>query len=346
MALNPMAIKQWQQFKRLKRGYYSLLLLGCLLIVSCLAELFINSRAVVVHYEGQWFFPTYADVIPGSQFGLGYEYETNYRDLKQQLAQQPGNWLLMPPIPYNAFETDIIDGSYPPYAPSLSEGHYLGTDSTGRDIVARLFYGFRISIGFALMLLVFEYLLGAALGSMMGFFGGKFDLFGQRLIEIWSNMPGLYVIIIISSIWVPNFWRLVLIMAAFSWVGMTWYMRTATYKEVAREYVLAAKAMGAGSGRIILKHILPNTLAILVTFMPFSVASGIAALTSLDYLGFGLPAPTPSWGELLKQGTNHLEAPWIVISVTSALTLVLLMVTFIGEAIREAFDAKQFTVYR
>lgn len=346
MQINPVVAQQWRQFKRLKRGYYSLILLALLLLFSCLAEVFINSRAIVVRYEDQWFFPSYSDVIPGKAFGLDYDYETNYRELQQVFAQQPDNWLLMPPIPYNAFETDIIDGSYPPYAPSMARKHYLGTDSTGRDIVARLFYGFRISIGFALLLLLFEYCIGAALGSIMGFFGGKADLFGQRLIEIWSNMPSLYVIIIIASIWVPNFWRLVFIMAAFSWVGMTWYMRTATYKEVAREYVLAAKAMGAGSGRIIVKHILPNTLAILVTFMPFSVASGIAALTSLDYLGFGLPAPTPSWGELLKQGTNHLEAPWIVISVTVALTAVLLMVTFIGEAIREAFDAKQFTVYR
>ncbi len=339
--------KQWQQFKRLKRGYYALILLMALLALSCVAELLVNSRALVVSYQGQLYFPSYGAVIPGNTFGLDYEYETNYRDLKTHFKQQDSDdWVLLPPVPYNAYETDLLEGEFPPYAPSLSRRHYLGTDSTGRDIVARLFYGFRISMGFALLLLVFEYLIGISVGCLMGFYGGKLDLIGQRLLEIWANVPGLYIIIIVSSIVMPGFWTLVLILAAFSWVGITWYMRTAAYKEAAKEYVLAARAMGASSGRIMIKHILPNTLAIIVTFMPFSIASGITALTSLDYLGFGLAAPTPSWGELLKQGTDKLEAPWIVISVTSALTLVLVLVTFIGEAIREAYDPKQHTLYR
>ncbi len=331
----------WRRFKNLKRGYYSLILLSTLLVISLFGELFVNNRALIVSYQGEWFFPTYGSVISGHTFDLGYEYETNYRELQQSWKQENSeNWLLMPPIPYNPYETNLIEGKLPPYKPSTEKHHYLGTDTSGRDIAARLFYGFRISMAFALLLLAFEFVIGATIGCLMGFYGGKVDLLGQRLIEIWSNVPSLYVIIIVASIVVPQFWHLVVIMASFSWVGMTWYMRTSTYKESAREYVLAAKAMGASSKRIIGRHILPNTLNVLVTFMPFSVASGISALTSLDYLGFGLPAPTPSWGELLKQGTSNLDSPWIVISVTTALTLVLVMVTFIGEAIREAFDAR------
>ena len=179
----------------------------------------------------------------------------------------------------------------------------------------------------------------------MGFWGGAFDLLFQRLIEIWSNVPFLYVIMIVASVIIPSFWTLAFIMVIFGWMGMTWYMRTATYKEKAREYVEAAKALGASNKRMIFRHILPNTVSIIVTFIPFSIATGVTALTALDYLGFGLPPPTPSWGELLSQGTSNLQAPWIVTSVVVAMTIVLLMVTYIGEAVREAFDPKRFTFY-
>jgi microcin C transport system permease protein len=206
-------------------------------------------------------------------------------------------------------------------------------------------YGFRIAIAFAVMLLLFEYLIGIGIGCLMGFRGGVFDLVFQRLIEIWSNIPTLYVIMIVASIVPPGFWTLLSIMVAFSWTTITWYMRTATYRENTRDYVLAARAIGAGPGRIIFRHILPNTVSTVVTFVPFSVAAGVTALTALDYLGFGLPAPTPSWGELLKQGTDNLESGWIVTSVVVAMTVVLMLVTFIGEAIREAFDPKVFRTY-
>jgi len=179
----------------------------------------------------------------------------------------------------------------------------------------------------------------------MGYLGGKFDLFFQRLIEIWSSVPFLYIIMIISSIVIPDLMILVFISVIFGWMSMTWYMRTMTYKEKAREYVLAAKAIGASNMRIIFYHILPNAISLIVTFVPFSVAGGIAALTSLDYLGFGLPPPTPSWGELLQQGTTNLDALWIISSTVSALIVVMVTVTFIGEAIREAFDPKLHTVY-
>ncbi len=345
--LNPITAKRLQRFKAIRRGYWSAIALCALITLSCFAELLINNRAVIVRYDGEFYFPTYGAVIPGRQFGLDYDYETDYRALQQQFAGQAaaGNWLLMPLVPYGPFEIDLIDNDFPPYAPSLSRQHYLGTDTTARDIVARLVYGFRIAILFSMILLVMNYLIGVTIGCMMGFWGGAFDLVFQRIIEIWSNVPFLYIIMIVASIVTPGFWTLLGIMVVFGWTAMTWYMRTATYKENARDYVMAARALGASNTRIIFRHILPNTVSTIITFVPFSVASGITALTVLDYLGFGLPPPTPSWGELLKQGTDNLESMWIAGSVVIAMTLVLMLVTYIGEAIREAFDPRKFSYY-
>jgi microcin C transport system permease protein len=344
--LSPLTLKTLKRFRSINRGYWSSVIIIALIILSLGAELLVNNRALLVWYEGELFLPTYGAVIPGEKFGLEYKYETNYRVLKKKFTEEASdNWLLMPLVPFNPYENDLIEGSYPPYAPSFSNQHYLGTDTVGRDVVARLFYGFRIAIFFSLFLLVCNYVVGTAIGCLMGYWGGTFDLLFQRLIEIWSNIPFLYVIMIIASIIVPSFWTLILVMLMFSWMGMTWYMRTATYKEKEREYVMAAKALGAGTPRIIFHHILPNTVSIIITLIPFSVAGGISALTSLDFLGFGLPPPTPSWGELLRQGIENLQSPWIVSSVVCSMILVLTMVTFVGEAIREAFDPKRHTIY-
>lgn len=346
MRLSPQARRQWQRFKQQRRGYYSALLLGVLIVLSLGAELLANSRALIVSYQGQLYFPTYGHFFSGKDFGLDYPHEVNYRELKQHFAaQNNGDWLLLPPIPFNPYESDSIDGQYPPLAPSTSTQHYLGTDSAGRDIAARLLYGFRLSLAFSVLLLLANYSIGTLIGMSMGYFGGKFDLIMQRLIEIWSSIPTLYVIMIVASIVMPNFWLLLAIMVCFEWTGMTWYMRTASYKERARTYVLAARAQGAGSLRILTQHIFPNTLPLLITFAPFAITGGITALTALDYLGFGLPAPTPSWGELLREGVARMDKLWIVGSVTCALVLVLVLVTWIGEALREAFDPKQYTVY-
>ncbi|MET0379773.1 MAG: ABC transporter permease [Spongiibacteraceae bacterium] len=344
--LNPVTRRRWQRFRQIRRGYWSAMLLGTLIAATLIAELLINSRALIVSYHG-WHFPTYGAVRPGSDFGLDYAYETNYRELKKKFANDgdADTWVLLPPVPFNPFETDLVENDFPPFAPSFTSGHLLGTDITGRDVLARLFYGFRIAIVFSLLLLTCEYLIGVVIGCLMGFWGGTFDLLLQRLIEIWSNVPFLYVIMIVASVVPPGFGTLLLITVAFSWMGMTTYMRTATYRENARDYVMAARAIGAGSGRIIFRHILPNTVSTIVTFIPFSLTAGITALTALDYLGFGLPAPTPSWGELLKQGTDNLESLWIVGSVVCAITLVLMLATFIGEAIREAFDPRAFLFY-
>jgi microcin C transport system permease protein len=345
--LNPISARRWARFREIRRGYWSALLLGALIALSLCAELLVSNRALIVHYQDHWYFPTYGAVIPGTTFGLDYEYETDYKALKKQwaIADDNKNWILLPPIPYSPYETDLSSKDFPPLTPSLASQHLLGTDTTGRDVLARLVYGFRIAINFSVLLLVFEYFIGVGLGCLMGYWGGIFDLTFQRIIEVWSNIPTLYVIMIVASIVPPGFWTLLLIMIAFSWTGITWYMRTATYRENTRDYVLAARAIGASSGRIIFRHILPNTISTVVTFIPFSVAASISALTALDYLGFGLPAPTPSWGELLKQGTDNLESSWIVTSVVLAMTLVLMLVTFIGEAIREAFDPKVFRIY-
>ncbi|MBR9858122.1 MAG: ABC transporter permease subunit [Gammaproteobacteria bacterium] len=337
--------KKLRRFRSIRRGYYAFCLFMLMVVLALTAELWASNRALLVKYEGQLYFPTYGAEITGDTFGLGYQYETNYRELKATLAGQAGNWVLLPPVPWSPFEQDYSSGSYPPNAPSLEQGHYLGTDNSGRDILARLVYGFRTAVGFAFIALTASYAIGVLLGCVMGFVGGKFDLLFQRFIEIWSQVPFLYVIMILVSLTQPNFMLFVGINVLFGWMGITWYMRTLTYREKVRDYVLAARAQGAGLGRIIVHHILPNTLVMIVTLAPFTVVANISLLTALDYLGFGLPPPTPSWGELLRQGVNHLDAPWIGSSVVAAVSMVLITVSFIGEAIREAFDPKHFSRY-
>jgi microcin C transport system permease protein len=356
MHLNPLTRKKLKRFRSIRRGYFSFLILVGLVVVSLLGELLVNSRALIVRYKGELYFPTYGANIPGTTFDLGYSYETNYRDLRAKFeAEGSEDWVLMPPFEYNPYENTPYMGVFKPAPPSFMggpEGHLLGTDTTGRDIFSRLFYGFRVAIFFALTFMTLTYLIGITIGCMMGYFGGVFDLIVQRLIEVWSNIPFLYMVIIIFSV-VPSTLSipsrigiLLAVLVLFSWTSMTYYMRTATYREKARDYTAAAIVIGASTSRIIFNHIIPNTISTIVTFMPFSVVSAITAITALDFLGFGLPAPTPSMGELLKQGTQTLTtAPWIVSSAFAALVFILTLVTFIGEAVREAFDPRKFTTY-
>ncbi len=344
--MNPVTLKKIKRFRSIKRGFWSFIILSIMIFISFFAECFINSKALLVYYNGNLYFPTYTNMIPGSSFNLGYDYETDYKKLKKEFEQNhSSNFVIMPPIPYNPYENDLKSNSYPPFAPSFKEKHFLGTDNVGRDILARLVYGFRTAIIFSFVLLIMNYTIGITIGCCMGYFGGKFDLFFQRIIEIWNNVPFLYVIIIIASIMIPNFIILLLIMAFFGWIGITWVMRTMTFKEKEKEYILAVRSLGASHARIIFKHIIPNTISVIVTYAPFAISGGIVALTSLDYLGFGLPAPTPSWGELLSQGWQNMGAWWIVSSVVAALVITLMTVTFIGEGIREAFDPKLHTIY-
>ena len=314
----------------------------------------VNSRALMVSYEGDLYFPTYTAFHPGTDFGLDYRYEVNYRELQQTFSKDgSGNWVILPPVPYNAFENHAPNGIFKPAAPSITDRHFLGTDTTSRDILARLFYGTRIALYFSLAFMICVYLIGITIGCAMGFFGGTFDLIFQRLIEIWSNIPFLYMVIIVFSV-IPATYSvsarigiLLTVMVLFSWTSMTYFMRTETYKEKTRDYTAAARIIGASNSRIIFNHILPNVLSTLVTFVPFTIVSAITAITALDFLGFGLPPPTPSLGELLKQGTANLRtAPWIVTAAFGTLVVLLTLVTFIGEAVRESFDPKKFTIYR
>ena len=352
--LNPLTQKKLSRFRSIKRGYWSFIVLLLLYMFSLAGELFVNKRALLVFYDGDFYFPTYGDQISGKQFGLDYEYETDYRTLEKKFQQEElGNWIIMPIVPFDPYEMDYSKDESTGFSPpSWETGHFCGTDKTERDVFARLLYGFRIAMTFSLGYLFLTYLIAMAAGSLMGFFGGKTDMLGLRLVEIWANVPFLYMVIILVSV-MPGWWgvgwqvsSLLFIMVLFSWTGMTYYIRAAVYKEKARDYVSAAKVIGAGPLRIIFRHLLPNVISTLVTFAPFTIAAAISSITALDFLGYGLPPPTPSWGELLKQAVGNLKtAPWIVISTVSALVLTLTLVTFVGEAVREAFDPKKFSTY-
>lgn len=354
--MNPHTIQIFKRFRSIRRGYYSLLFLAFLILLSLLAELLINNKAVLVQYQDQWHFPTYMPVQLGSFYGLSGDAAlepVDYRKLKMHFAESGSdNWLLLPLIPYHPNENNEYKGVFMAAPPSLTERHLLGTDSSGRDVFSRLVYGYRIAIFFALAFSLLTFVIGGTIGVLMGYLGGIFDLVFQRLIEIWSNVPFLYMVIIIFSI-IPaassvslRILILLAIMVLFSWTGLTYYMRTETYREKSKDYTAAAIVVGASTLRILLRHILPNTVATLVTFIPFTVVSAIASITALDFLGWGLPEPTPSLGELLKQGTENLTtAPWIVSAAFSALVLILVLVSFIGEAVREALDPKQSVRY-
>ncbi len=357
LRLNPITIRRLKRFRAIKRGFYAFLALCVASIGSLGLELVANSRALIVSYDGSLSFPTYGGVKLGSAYGLegdAANTPVNYRELRERFRNEgKGNWVLMPLVEYNPNENNSYEGILRATAPSWDRGHYLGTDTTGRDVLARLLYGFRIAIFFALAFSILVYAIGILIGCLMGYFGGWFDLIAQRFIEIWSNIPFLYTVIIVFSILPLSlglFSRvtvLLLALVAFSWVGLTYYMRTAAYKEKARDYTQAAIALGASPLRVVFRHILPNSLATIVTFLPFMVASAITSVTALDFLGFGFPPPTPSMGELLKQGTDNLStAPWIVTAAFISLVLILTLVTFVGEAIREAFDPKKFTLYQ
>ena len=351
MRLSPQAQLQLRRFRSLKRGYGSFLILVVLSVLALLAELLVSNRALLVRYQGHFFLPTYGAIHPGRDFGSDYAYEVDYRELKDRFAaEHAGNWVLMPLVPYGPNENCYAGQNFQPRPPDAAHGHYLGTDQINRDILARLLYGFRNSLLFSAGFVVMVYAIGIAIGCAMGYFGGWFDLGMQRIVEIWSLLPFLLVVIIVRAA-LPagtsfGLGLLLFVVVAFAWTGMTYFMRSATYREKSRDYVAAAQVLGAGPVRVLFHHILPNILSILVTFLPFTTAAAIGSLTALDYLGFGLPPPMPSWGELLREGTGNLDAPWIVASAFCALSFILILITFIGEAIREAFDPKKFTLYR
>ena len=337
--------KRWRKFKTLKRGYYSLVILVFLYVISFFLPLLINNRSLIVHYEDKLYFPVLSGYIPGKTFGQEVPGEARYRDLKQVFeSEDNGNWVLMPPYPYSPYEDITFEGNKM-YDPPSSR-HWLGSDNTGRDVFARLCYAFNISISFALILTVITYILGILIGGSMGYFGGKFDLFFQRLIEIWSSLPMLFVIIIFVSILRPTFFLLIGIYTLINWIGMTYYMRAEFYREKAKDYVAAALSMGQTDLKVMFLHIFPNSLVPVITYFPFSIVAGISALVGLDYLGFGLAPPTPSWGQMLDVGLQNVTKWWMVFAPVSAQFLTLLSVVFIGEGVREAFDPKVYSRLR
>ncbi len=336
--------KRWKKFKSLKRGYYSLIILLTLYFISFFLPIIINNRALVVRYDSKLYFPIVTGYVAGKTFGQDVPGEARYRKLKEEFQNQSGNWVIMPLYPYSPFEDITYEGNKM-YQPPSRE-HWLGTDNTGRDVFARLCYAFNISISFALVLTIINYIFGILIGGAMGYFGGRFDLFFQRLIEVWSSLPMLFVIIIISSIIKPSFFLLIGIYTLVNWISMTYLMRAEFYREKARAYVAAALSMGQTDFMVMFKHILPNSLVPIITYFPFSVVAGIAALVGLDYLGFGLPPPTPSWGQMLDIGLQNITKWWMVFAPVTAQFFTLLSIVFIGEGVREAFDPKVYSRLR
>lgn len=448
--LDPVMRKRLQRFRQIRRGWWSFLILMTAIVLSVFAPYLAESRAIIVSYEGRWYFPTF-QFIEGSHFaqeppaGWSMEgMETEYLRLQREWqaerrlyaravaaadgdaaaiaaaeARYPnrGNWVLMPPIPWDPYQSDFwsneilyeiqaaldrsnparaawlahrdrLDelaeaiesgrlsalladpekaptgklpslattgampslaglGQSPPNAPGAARSHWLGTDSQGRDVAARLLYGFRISIFFALFLVITAQVIGTFIGSLQGYLGGRFDLLTQRVIEVMIAIPFLYVVIVLAALFQPSFWMLLGILALFQWIAITFFMRTEMYREKTREYCLAARSYGASHLRIVFRHLLPNCLTPLVTFTPFAVVGAIFALTGLDYLGYGLPAPTPSWGELIGQAlqVENRSKLWLTFAPFTALTVTLVLVVFIGESVREAFDPKRYARY-
>ena len=346
---SPIIQKRIRKFTRIRRGYYSFLIICSLYGVSIFSEVLINDKPLIVQYEGSYYFPNRwvfgTHFYPGTTFGLDIKGEPSYRALqKTWRAENSSNWLVMPPIPYSPVESLLELPGQPPHRPSWQ--HLLGTDDRARDVLARMVYGFRISISFAIVVVFFSYCIGVSIGALLGYFGGKFDLFVQRFVEIWSSLPFLYTIIIISSILKPSFWLLAILLVFFRWMGMTYYIRGEFYREKSRDYVQAAIAMGADDKTVIFRHILPNALTPVISFAPFAVVAAIGSLVSLDFLGFGLPPPTPSWGEMMSQGLANLQSWWLVMSPFMAMFATLLLISFIGEAVREAFDPKEYARLR
>jgi microcin C transport system permease protein len=348
--------KRLRKFRALKRGYYSFVILLLAYAVSFFLPFLINNQALIVRYSGHFYFPM-MHYYPASTFGQQTIGESNYRELARTFRDENrGNWVIMPLYPYSPIESLLDLPGNPPHPPSWQ--HFMGTDDRARDIFARLAYGFNVSLTFALLVLSVSYAVGITVGALSGYFGGKLDIVSQRLMEIWGSLPFLYTIIIVSSIVVPvympgrnlvlqpSFWLLIFILTIFDWMGITYYVRGEFYREKAKDYVGAAIAMGASDRVIMFKHILPNSLTPIVSFAPFMIVGNIGALVALDFLGFGLPAPTPSWGELIGQGMENLTKWWLVFFPLGATFVTLLLIVFIGEAVREAFDPKEYSRLR
>jgi microcin C transport system permease protein len=329
----------WQRFKENRRGYWSLVIFCILFGVSLLAEVVSNDKPLVVHYQGEFLFPIVKD-YPETRFGGDFHTPADYLDpFIEEQFERDGNWAIYPINRYR-FDTLNYFAAEPNPAPPSAQ-NWLGTDDRGRDIAARLLYGFRVSVLFGLALTFTGVILGMLAGAIQGYFAGKTDLLFQRFMEIWSAMPELYLLIIFASIFEPSIGLLLILLSLFGWMGLADYVRADFLRNRNLEYVQAARAIGLSNRQIIWRHVLPNSLTPVVTFLPFRMSAAILALTSLDFLGLGVPPSTPSLGELLAQGKNNLDAWWIAVSTFFVLTTMLLLLTNIGDALRNALDVRK-----
>lgn len=337
-SLSPSA-RAWRRFKRNRLGYWSLVLFCLLVVGSLFAEVLSNDRPLVVRYEGKTYFPMLKDYAE-TVFGGDFDTTTDYLDpfIREQLTKGD-NWAIHAPNPYGPQTLNYFAKLPNPSPPTLD--NLLGTDDRGRDLLAQLIYGFRVSVLFALALTVIGVLLGVVTGAIQGFFGGKTDLAFQRFIEIWGSMPELYLLIIFSAVFAPSISLLLILLSLFGWMGLSDYVRAEFLRNRQLDYVRAARALGLSNWQIIWRHVLPNSLTPVVTFLPFRMSAAILALTSLDFLGLGVPPGTPSLGELLSQGKNNIDAWWISLSTFAVLVITLLLLTFMGDALRDALDPRK-----
>lgn len=331
--------RSWKRFKANKRGYYSLWLFVILFGLSLFAELLSNDKPLLVYYENSFYVPV-LKIYPETTFGGDFETEADYVDpYVKKLLNENDNWAI---YPLNSFRYDTINyyNQHPnPAAPS--KDNLLGTDDRGRDVLARLIYGFRLSVLFAFVLTIIGVALGVFAGAIQGYFGGKIDLYAQRVIEIWGSMPELYLLIIFASLFQPSVLLLIILLSIFGWMGLADYVRAEFLRGRNMEYVKAARALGLSNRAIMFRHLLPNSMTPVVTFLPFRISGAILALTSLDFLGLGVPPSTPSLGELLAQGKDNIEAWWLSMSTFVVLVGTLMLLIFIGEALREALDTRR-----
>ena len=325
-------------FRRNRRGYWSFWAFWAIFALSLPAEFLANDRPLIVHFDGGYYFPVLA-TYPETIFGGDFETEAEYRDpFVAELIEAKG-WILWPPIPYS-YDTVNYDLTHPAPSPPDTD-NWLGTDDQARDVVARVLYGYRISVLFGLLLTLFSATIGIAAGAVQGYFGGWVDLLFQRFIEIWQGLPLLYLLIILASIVEPSFWWLLGLLLMFRWMGLVGVVRAEFLRARNLDFVKAARALGQSDRRIMWRHMLPNAMVSTLTFLPFVLTGSVAVLTSLDFLGFGLPPGSPSLGELLNQGKRNLQAPWLGFTAFFALAIMLSLLVFIGEAVRDAFDPRK-----
>ncbi len=336
--MNPVWENRFRAFKKNRRAMTAAVLFLSIFVLSLFSELLANDRPLIVKYKGEFYFPvfkTYTDAFWGGDFPTPADYKDPY--IVQNINRE--GWMLMPLIPFSYNTVDYEIDSPAPSAPDRR--HWLGTDDEGRDIVARILYGIRLSVIFAFLLTLCSSFIGIVVGAVQGYFGGKTDIILQRFIEIWESLPQLFILIIVASVFLPTFWTILLILMLFSWTSLTAMVRAEFLRTRNFEYVTAAKALGVGNFRIIFRHILPNALVTSVTFIPFILSESIVALTSLDFLGLGLSGEYPSLGDLVRQGKDNLQAPWIGITIFIVLSGLLTMLIFIGEGVRDAFDTRK-----